>query len=38
LLAPQVGARGQDWTQQFISAASNGNWRGDMVWFQTVNQ
>lgn len=38
LLAPQIGARGPDWQQQFLSAASNGNWRADMVWFQTVNQ
>jgi serine/threonine-protein kinase len=38
LLAPQVGARGPDWTQQFLSAASSGNWRGDMVWFQAVDQ
>jgi len=38
LLAPQVGARGPDWQQQFLSAASNGNWRTDMVWFETVDQ
>lgn len=38
LLAPQVGARGPDWQQQFLSAASNGNWRADMVWFETVDR
>jgi serine/threonine-protein kinase len=38
LLAPQIGARGPDWQQQFLSAASNGGWRADMVWFQTVDQ
>jgi serine/threonine-protein kinase len=38
LLAPMVGARGPDWQQQFLSAASNGGWRADMVWFETVNQ
>jgi serine/threonine-protein kinase len=38
LLAPQVGARGPDWQQQFLAAASNGNWRADMVWFETVDQ
>jgi hypothetical protein len=38
LLAPQVGARGPDWQQQFLSAASAGNWRADMVWFETVDQ
>lgn len=38
LLAPQIGARGPDWQQQFLSAASNGSWRADMVWFETVNQ
>ena len=38
LLAPPIGARGPDWQQQFLSAASNGGWRADMVWFETVNQ
>ncbi|HVQ07604.1 MAG TPA: serine/threonine-protein kinase [Allosphingosinicella sp.] len=38
LLAPPIGGRGQGWQRQFLSAASNGNWRGDMVWFQTVDQ
>ncbi|HTU11479.1 MAG TPA: serine/threonine-protein kinase [Allosphingosinicella sp.] len=38
LIAPGIGQRGPNWQQQFLAAASSGNWRGDMVWFQTVNQ
>jgi serine/threonine-protein kinase len=38
LLAPMVGQRGPEWQQQFLAAASNGGWRADMVWFETVNQ
>jgi eukaryotic-like serine/threonine-protein kinase len=38
LLAPAIGQRGPAWQQQFVTAAGNGNWRGDMVWFQTQDQ
>jgi len=34
LIAPPIGGRGPDWQGQFLQAASNGGWRGDMVWFQ----
>ncbi len=36
--APPVGSRGPDWQQQFLSAAAQGNWRAEMVWFQSVNR
>ncbi len=38
LIAPNVGERGPDWQQQFRVAASNGNWRSDMVWIRTEQQ
>ena len=37
LIAPPLGERTTNWRDQFV-AASNGNWQGDMVWFQTVDQ
>ena len=38
LIAPPIGARGPSWQQQFLSAASQGNWRVEMVWFESVNR
>ena len=35
LIAPAVGARGPNWQQQFLAAASSGNWRVNMVWVRT---
>jgi serine/threonine-protein kinase len=37
IIAPPVGERTPAWRDRFV-AASNGNWQGDMVWFQTVDQ
>lgn len=37
LVAPQLGARGPNWTQSFVSTASNQQWHAEMVWFQSVN-
>jgi serine/threonine-protein kinase len=37
LIAPPLGERSPDWRDRF-AAASNGNWQGDMVWFQTVDR
>ncbi|HWT12969.1 MAG TPA: serine/threonine-protein kinase, partial [Allosphingosinicella sp.] len=38
LIAPPVGARGPAWQQQFLAAASQGNWRVEMVWFESVDR
>jgi serine/threonine-protein kinase len=38
LIAPNVGERGPNWQQQFRSAASAGNWQGNMLWIQTLDQ
>jgi serine/threonine-protein kinase len=38
LIAPSIGSRGPSWTQDFVSAASQQNWRAEMVWFQSVDQ
>jgi len=35
LIAPNVGERGPNWQQQFLAAASSGNWRGNMAWVRT---
>lgn len=37
-VAPPIGARGPSWQQQFLSAAAQGNWRVEMVWFESVDQ
>ncbi|MBX3561585.1 MAG: serine/threonine protein kinase [Sphingomonas sp.] len=37
-VAPPVGARGPSWQQQFLSAAAQGNWRVEMVWFESVDR
>jgi serine/threonine-protein kinase len=36
LVAPQLGARGPNWTQSFVGTASNQQWHAEMVWFQSV--
>ncbi len=38
LLAPAVGDRGPNWQQQFLAAASSGNWQGNMAWVRTQDQ
>ena len=38
LVAPPIGSRGPSWQQQFLAAAAQGNWRVEMVWFESVNR
>ncbi|HYD14319.1 MAG TPA: serine/threonine-protein kinase [Allosphingosinicella sp.] len=38
LIAPPVGERGPNWQQQFLAAASGGNWQGNMAWVRTQDQ
>jgi serine/threonine-protein kinase len=35
LVAPDIGARGPDWLDRFVSAASAGNWHAEMVWYDS---
>ena len=35
VVAPDIGARGPDWRDRFVSAASGGNWRAEMVWYDS---
>ncbi len=37
LVAPPFGSRGPSWQQEFLSAASRGNWRVEMAWFESVS-
>ena len=38
VVAPQIGARGPAWQQEFLAGAADGNWRVEMVWFESVNR
>jgi eukaryotic-like serine/threonine-protein kinase len=38
LIAPPIGSRGPSWRDQFLAAATQGNWRVEMVWFESVNR
>ena len=38
LIAPDLGARGPDWRNRFVTAAAENGWHADMVWFKTVNE
>ena len=38
LVAPPIGARGPSWQNEFLSAAAAGQWRVEMVWFESVNR
>jgi len=38
LVAPQLGARGPDWTNKFVTAAAAQGWQADMVWFKSVDE
>jgi len=33
LVAPDIGARGPDWLDRFVSAAGDGNWNAEMIWY-----
>jgi len=37
LVAPQLGARGPNWTQSFVGTAAQQQWHAEMVWFQSVS-
>lgn len=36
VIAPDIGSRGPDWRDRFVSAASAGNWRAEMIWYEAV--
>ena len=38
LLAPDVGARDPDWQRRFRGIASSNGWRGEMVWYESVDR
>ncbi|MDO7843821.1 serine/threonine-protein kinase [Sphingomonas immobilis] len=38
LIGPQLGARGPDWTNKFVSTAAAQGWQAEMVWFKTVDE
>lgn len=38
VVAPQVGARGPTWQQQFLSMAAERGWRVEMIWYESVNR
>ncbi len=38
VVAPQVGARGPTWQQQFLSMAAERGWRVEMVWYESINR
>ena len=33
IVSPDIGARGPDWLDRFVSAASAGRWSAEMVWY-----
>jgi hypothetical protein len=33
VVAPDIGARGPDWRDRFVSAASAANWHAEMIWY-----
>jgi serine/threonine-protein kinase len=37
VVAPDIGARGPDWLDRFVTAASAGHWSAEMVWYDTGN-
>jgi hypothetical protein len=37
VVAPDLGARGPDWLDRFVTAASAGHWSAEMVWYDTGN-
>ena len=38
LIAPDLGTRGPDWRNKFVSRAAENGWHADMVWFRTVDE
>ena len=38
LVAPDLGTRGPDWLNKFVSTAANDGWKADMVWFKSVDE
>ena len=38
LVAPPIGSRGPSWQQQFVAAATRGNWQVEMIWFESVDR
>lgn len=38
LVGPPLGARGPDWLDKFVSAAAQGGWQTDMVWYKQVDE
>jgi serine/threonine protein kinase len=35
VVAPDLGARGPDWLDRFVTAASAGHWSAEMVWYDS---
>lgn len=38
VVAPQLGARGPDWRDKFVSLAAERGWQADMIWFKSVDE
>ncbi|MDE8653693.1 serine/threonine protein kinase [Novosphingobium album (ex Liu et al. 2023)] len=38
LLAGAPGSRTGDWSQQFLAAAKERNWKAEMIWFRVVDE
>ena len=38
VVAPVLGARGPDWRDKLVAAASGSAWRADMLWFKSVDE
>lgn len=38
LVAPNLGARGPDWLNAFVSKAASNGWQADMVWAKSVDE
>ena len=38
LIAPPLGARGPNWTDEFVKSAAAKGWQADMVWFKSVDE
>ncbi len=37
LTAPPLGARGPDWRESFVTAAAQGGWTAEMIWFKSID-
>jgi eukaryotic-like serine/threonine-protein kinase len=38
LLAPAVAERGDEWRNRFLAAASEREWKSEMIWFKSVDK